>query len=253
MIGAFNFNNVESSTFDLVCKSIKRPLLPAVKVRRIEPVGVSGVYDIDENEYAMRRVSMGIAYIGTSYSELRTRARSIAAWLSIGSWSKLIINDEPDKYYLAKVTDEIDLKNLWESGAAEITFDCQPFAYSVTEEVESVVLTTTGTLEFTNLGTRTINRKSPQGSEFKIEVAGSWTTLTLSMNGKTLNYPVSGTGTLVIDNVEMEAHLDAVNKYGVVTGDVDTFLSLVPGDNTLTIGGTGINATVTIKYIPLWL
>lgn len=253
MIGAFNFNNVESSTFDLVCKSIKRPLLPAVKVRRIEPVGVSGVYDIDENEYAMRRVSMGIAYIGTSYSELRTRARSIAAWLSIGSWSKLIINDEPDKYYLAKVTDEIDLKSLWESGTAEITFDCQPFAYSVTEEVESVVLTTTGTLEFTNLGTRTINRKSPQGSEFKIEVAGSWTTLTLSMNGKTLNYPVSGTGTLVIDNVEMEAHLDAVNKYGVVTGDVDTFLSLVPGDNTLTIGGTGINATVTIKYIPLWL
>lgn len=253
MIGAFNFNNVESSMFDLVCRSIKRPLLPAVKVRRIEPVGVSGVYDIDENEYAMRRVSMGIAYIGTSYPELRTRARSIAAWLSIGTWSKLIINDEPDKYYLAKVTDEIDLKSLWESGTAEITFDCQPFAYSVTEEVESVVLTTTGTLEFTNLGTRTINRKSPQGSEFKIEVAGSWTTLTLSMNGKTLNYPVSGTGTLVIDNVEMEAHLDAVNKYGVVTGDVDTFLSLVPGDNTLTIGGTGINATVTIKYIPLWL
>jgi phage-related protein len=196
---------------------------------------------------------MGIAYIGTNYTELRTRARSLAAWLSVGAWSKLIINDEPDKYYLAKVTDEIDLKSLWEAGVAEITFDCQPFAYSVTEVVESVVLTTAGTKTFTNLGTRTINRKSPQGSKFKIEVDGSWTTLSLTMNGKTINYPVSGSGLLAIDNVEMEAHLDAVNKYGVVTGDVDTFLSLIPGSNTLTIGGTGINATVAIKYIPLWL
>jgi predicted phage tail component-like protein len=253
MIGAFNFNNVESSVYSLVCKSIKRPLLPAVKVRRIEPVGVSGVYDSDENEYSMRSVIMSIAYVGTDYTELRTRARSIAAWLSVGGWSKLIINDEPDKYYLAKVTSELDLKNLWESGTVEITFDCQPFAYSVTEVSESVALTAPGTKTFTNLGTRLINRKSPQGSKFKIEVAGAWTTLTLAMNGKTLNYPDAGTGTLVIDNVEMEAYLGTVNKYGVVTGDVDTFLSLVPGSNTLTIGGTGINATVTIKYIPLWL
>lgn len=253
MIGAFNFNNIESSAYSLVCKSVKRPLLPAVKVRRIEPVGVSGVYDFDENEYAMRTVNMGVAYVGTDYTELRTRARSIAAWLSVGAWSKLIINDEPDKYYLAKVTDEINLKGLWEAGIAEITFDCQPFAYSVTEVVESVVLAAPGTKAFTNLGTRVINRKSPQGSKFTIEVAGSWTTLSLAMNGKTLNYPVAGTGTLVVDNVEMEAYLDAVNKYGVVTGDVDTFLSLIPGANTLTVGGTGINATVTIKYIPLWL
>lgn len=255
MIGAFSFNNVESSVFSLVCRSIKRPLLPAVKVRRIEPVGASGVYDLDldENEYSMRRMTMGIAYIGTDYTELRTRARSIAAWLSVNGWLKLIVNDEPDKYYLAKVTDEIDLKGLWESGSAEIIFDCQPFAYSVVEETNSKILAAPGTLAFTNLGTRVINRKSPQGSKFKIEVVGSWTTLTLSMNGKTINYPVSGTGTLVIDNIEMEAYLGIVNKYGVVMGDVDTFLSLIPGDNTLTIGGTGINATVTIKYIPLWL
>ncbi len=253
MIGAFKFNNVESSTFSLVCKSIKRPLLPAVKVRRIEPIGGSGVYDFDENEYGTRSVTMGIAYIGTDYAELRTRARSLAGWLSVGGWSKLIINDEPDKYYLAKVTNEINLQSLWEAGIAEIIFDCQPFAYSVTEVVESVTLMAPGTKAFTNLGTRVVNRKSPQGSKFKMEVVGSWTTLSLSMNGNTLTYPVSGSGTLVIDNVEMEVYLDAVNKYGVLTGDVDTFLSLVPGNNTLTIGGTGINATVTIKYIPLWL
>lgn len=253
MIGAFNFNNVESSSFSLVCKSVKRPLLPAVKVRRIEPASVSGIYDIDENEYEMREVTMTIAYVGTSYAEFRTRARSIAAWLGAVGWSKLIINDEPDKYYLAKITNEVDLKAMWGGGTADVTFDCQPFAYSVAESVESVVLTAAGSKTFTNPGTRHIDRNSPPGSKFKIEVVGSWTTLTLSMNGKTLNYPVSGSGTLLIDNIEMEAYLDTVNKYGVVTGDVDTFLSLIPGSNALIIGGTGINATVTIKYIPLWL
>jgi hypothetical protein len=114
----------------------------------------------------------------------------------------------------------------------------------VTEVVESVALAAPGSKAFTNLGTRVINRRSPQGSKFKIEVAGSWTSLTLSMNGKTLNYPVSGSGTLIVDNVEMEAHLDAVNKYGVVTGDVDTFLSLIPGNNTLTVGGTGLSVAI---------
>lgn len=253
MIGAFSFNNVESSTYSLVCKSVRRPLLPAVKIRRIQPVGVSGVYDFDENEYEMRTVSMRITYVGTDYTELRTRARSIAAWLSLGTWSKLIIEDEPDKYYLGKVTDEINLTGLWESGTAEITFDCQPFAYSVTEESEEVVLAASGTLVFTNPGTRVINSRSPQGSKFNIEVDGSWTTLALTLNGKTLTYTGAGTGILTIDNIELEADLGGVNKYGSFTGATDTFLHVIPGENTLTITGTGLTATVTVEYIPLWL
>jgi len=253
MIGAFNFNNVESSYYSLVCKSIKRPLLPAVKVRRIDPVGVSGVYDFDDNEHSMRNLTMRIAYIGTSYEELRTRARSIAAWLSVGSWCRLIINDEPDKYYLAKVTDEIELESLWGSGTANITFDCQPFAYSVTEESEEVVLAASGTLVFINPGTRIINSRSPQGSKFKMIVDGSWTTLALTLNGKTLTYTGAGTGVLTIDNIELEADLGGVNKYGSLTGATDTFLHVIPGENTLSITGTGLTATVTVEYIPLWL
>jgi len=253
MIGAFSFNNIESSTYSLVCKSIKRPLLPAVKVRQIQPVGVSGVYDFDENEYEMRTVTMRISYVGTDYTELRTRARSIAAWLSVAAWSKLIINDEPDKYYLGKVTEEIDLVGLWESGTAEITFGCQPFAYSVTEESEEVDLTSSGSLVFTNPGTRVINYRSPQGSKFKIEVDGSWTTLALTLNGKTLTYTGVGSGVLTIDNIELEATLGIVNAYGSFTGATDTFLHVIPGENTLSITGTGLTIAVTVEYIPLWL
>jgi predicted phage tail component-like protein len=254
MIGGFEFNTIESASFKLVCKSVKRRLLPALKVKRIDLPGTSGVYDFDDNEYSLSVLTMKIQYIGTDYMELRTRARSIAAWLSTSTWAKLILNDEPDKYYLAKVTGEIDLQTLWESGTADITFDCQPFAYSLIEQILVVPLALVPTIyEFVNPGTRLINYKSPQGSKFKMEVVGTFTTLTLAMNGRTLNYTQASNGTVTIDNVEMEAVLGAVNKFSVLSGDIETFLSVVPGNNTLSIGGTDLNITITIKYIPLWM
>ena len=255
MIGSFIFNEIESSTFNLVCKSVKRPLLPAVKLRRVELSGISGVYDFDDdsNEYSMRPLVMKIQYIGTSYEELRSRARSIAAWLSTSTWAKLRIHDEDDKYYLAKVTGEIDLDSLWESGTADIEFDCQPFAYSVAEEVKNFEVDGLTNHAFTNPGNRLINYKSPQGSKSKITIVGAWTTLSVSMNGKTLGYPEAGNGTLIFDNIEMECTLGGVNKFSVLTGDVDTFLKIIPEDNTLTINGTGLDLDVTVEYIPLWI
>lgn len=254
MIGSFNFNSVDSSVFSLVCKSVKRPLLPAVKVNRIEIPGTSGMYDFGDHEYSMRTITMKIQYIGTSFAELRTRARQIAAWLSNGFWQKLIINDESDKYYLARVTGEIDLQSLWESGSADIAFDCQPFAYSVVESIFTTTATGAKTYEFTNDGTRDVNFKSPQGSKSLITVTGTWTTLVFGLNGTSLTYGLAGTGaTLVIDNVEMTAVKDSVNSFSNLTGDIDEFLSIIPGLNTLSIGGTGLNISVEIKFIPMWI
>jgi len=255
MIGSFSFNNVESSGFNLVCKSVKRPLLPAKKVNRTEKVGASGAYDFDDNEYSLRVVTMKIAYIGTTYQELRVRARAIAAWLSTKTWVKLIIHDEPDKYYLAKVTSEISLESLWESGTADIVFDCQPFAYSLTElDVTRLALTDTTAINFTNPGTRDINFKSPQGSKFSITVTGSWTTLTFACNGQTLTYSKAGVAeTLVLNNVDMTVIQNGSSFFASLTGDVDTFLSIIPGANTITVGGTGLSIDVKISYIPLWI
>ena len=254
MIGAFKFNNVESSVHNLICKSVKRPLLPAVKVRRIQLPNKSGVYDFDDNEYDLRLVTMRIMYIGNSYQELRTRARTIAAWLSVSTWSKLVINDEPDKYYLAKITEGVDLTSLWESGTADLTFDCQPFAYAVTEQTLVTTAIVAKDYIFTNPGSRIINNRSPQGAKFKITITGSFTTLTLAMNGLTLAYPEAVvSGTLVIDNIEMEVALGGVNKFHMLTGDTDSFLNVKPGANTLNIGGTDLDVSVTINYIPMWI
>lgn len=255
MIGSFSFNDVESSNFNLVCKSVKRPLLPAAKVNRIEIPGASGAYDFDDDSYDLRIITMQIAYIGTSYEELRTRARQIAAWLANNTWSRLIINDEPDKYYLAKVTSEIDLQSLWESGSADITFDCQPFAYSLDELTFIFEVTVEKECPFTNPGTRKIDFRSPQGSKFIISVMGSWASLNFTLNGQSLTYSQSGNSNAVvqIDNIDMSVIQNGGNSFDKLDGDIDTFLSIIPGDNVLTVDGSGLNISMSIIFIPMWI
>ena len=104
-----------------------------------------------------------------------------------------------------------------------------------------------------NPGTRLTNFRSPQGSKFSIKAVGSWTKITFAMNGNTITYNEAGSGELILDNVNMTATLGGVNKFGVLTGDVDSFLKMLPGANTLTVSGTGINVTVTVTLIPLWI
>lgn len=240
MIGAFRLNGIASQDFDLISRSVKRPILPPAKTKRIELPNASGAYDFDDLEYGIRSITMRIMYIGKDYYELRTRARSIAAWLSNPSWVKLIMDDEQDLYYLAKITEELDLNNFWESGAIDVVFDCQPFAYSVQEK------NIPGT-SFVNPGTRKIDYKSPQGSKFRIMATGS--NITIIMNGKTMTYS-GANGVLIIDSINMEATLNGENVFGRLSGDIDSFFTVLPGQNTFYISG---GSNVSINYIPMWI
>lgn len=253
MIGSFSFNGIEAESFNLVCRSVKRPLLPAAKIKRVELAGTSGAYDFDGKEYTIRQVTMRVTYLGKNFQELRTRARRIAAWLGVNVWAKLIINDEPDKYYLAKITDEIELESLWESGTLDITFDCQPFAMSVNETHISFPVIGSENKNFINEGTQLISFKSPEQSKSLITVDGSWSSLSVAMNGNTLQYNLSGEGRLVIDNINMDVKMNGINIFGSITGDIDSFFTILPGDNSLIITGSTVNANVTINYISLWL
>lgn len=254
MIGSFNFNGLESDIFGLICKSVSRPLLPSVKVNRIELQGMSGASDFNSDEYDLRKVVLGIIYVGDDYFELRERAREISAWLSTGDWRRLILNDEPDKYYLAKITKEINLKSVWESGRADLEFECQPFAYSLDEKIVNATCNGSLNLQFDNEGTRKINYRSPFGSKFLMTLTGSWTNLSISLNGVTLTYnkPASSE-TLIIDNYELEVSQNGSNTFLNLGGDIDQFFEIIPGTNNLLVSGVGVNATVTITYIPLWI
>jgi len=248
MIGAFTFNNIHTSGFKLVCRSVKRPLLSSARTKRVDLVGVSGAFDFPDPEYNLRNITMRIMYIGQNYEELRTRARDIAVWLAQDNWSKLILDDEPDKYYLAKVTSELDLQSFYESGAVDVIFDCQPFAYSLTEESLTI---TNETQQITVVGTRKINSRSPVGSKFLLTADITDSLLSITVNDQTLRYRDGPVGTLVIDSVQMTASVANQNVFPFLSGDIDKFFTLYPGINNIFYSGYAENG-ILLDYIPMY-
>ena len=147
MIG-FEFNNTHSyNQFDIIFKSINRPILPALHKREMMIPGKHGAYDFGGNTYGNRIISVLVQYIGASLNDLRLHARDIAAWLSQKSYMELIFDDEPDKYYLAKIYDPVGLENFFRLGKATIQFECQPFALYVVTSAEDVYLDDTVPLD----------------------------------------------------------------------------------------------------------
>lgn len=276
MKGTFEYGGIGSRSFKLITKSVNRPILPEMRPRLIEIYGKHGVIDYGNNNYSTRKITMHIAYVGNDYIDLRQRAREIATWLSSTEWKKLSINDESDKYYLARVYGQIDFATLQRLGECDVTFECQPFAYMAVSTgddltwedanflwvtdiyfnvVDSYSIDVTGetSFEFDNPGTCNIGQDSPQGSKFNIKIMGTWTDITLTLNGKILEYTQEGSGILIINNVDMEVELDGVNKLDAIDGDIDSFLHAIPGTNMLNVFGTDLNVTVIIDFIPMWL
>jgi len=133
----FSYNNISSRTYNIVAKSVNRPMLPVLRKRELVIPGRHGAYDFSDNTFDKRFIEVELRYVGTSISELRTRARTIAYWLSGYSGTKnLVFSDEPDKWYVAKIYSEVDLQNFFRLGEATVLFECQPFAYATLDEYD---------------------------------------------------------------------------------------------------------------------
>ena len=135
------YNALDSyADFQVIAKSVDRPILPALRKREMAIPGKHGTYSFGSDVYGNRIISVAIQYVGTSFNDLRLRARDIAAWLSQTSYKELIFSDEPDKYYLAKIYDPVGLENFFRLGKATVQFECQPFALYVVTSAEDVYL-----------------------------------------------------------------------------------------------------------------
>ena len=84
-------------------------------------------------KYGERIIKVNIAFTYNSPLEYTQKIRTIADLLDVKSPSKLILGDEPSKYYYAVPEGEIEIDKLYNKGArAVITFICHnPMAYNM--------------------------------------------------------------------------------------------------------------------------
>ena len=135
----FIYNSLYSyDNFGIIAKMVGRPLLPAKRKQEIRIPGRNGTYDFGDNTYENVIIPVLIQCIADDFPELRTRARTIAAWLSQDVYKPLVFTDEPDKYYLAKIYDSVSFDKIVELAPGElstINFECSPLAYSIDEDM----------------------------------------------------------------------------------------------------------------------
>ena len=269
MLG-FTYNGVHSDTYNIVAKSVDRSLLPTLTKREIEIPGRHGVYDFSENTYQQRYISVDLSYKASSYENIRTQMRSVSSWLSQSEYQSLFFDDEPTIYYLARVYQSLPLSNDKKLARTNVIFECQPFAmYELSvapvwgdelvwgddiawdntspSDVVTVTGATTHDLEYD--GTQQIGADSPLDSLFNIVISGTFTTLSITMGGNTINYNEAISSEVVtIDNVNMSIDKAGTNKLSVCTGDLTKFFTVVPGTNEVSISGTGLNCEILFNY-----
>jgi predicted phage tail component-like protein len=128
MIG-FTFNNKNSDEFGLVVRSDNRTMAPSKRRNQYLIPGRDGLLDYGNETFDNRVITVDIVTHKKTYEDYRLQVRDVAKWL-VGS-GNLIFDDEPNKAYVAKVYDSLDLEQFATTGKTSISFECLPYAESL--------------------------------------------------------------------------------------------------------------------------
>ena len=139
----------------------------------------------------------------------------------------LVLSNESDKYYKAKIINKIDYEKIFRFRTATVTFHCQPFKYDVNEEAVEETITSQESITVTNLGY--------EQSKPVITLEGTGT-VGLYINGfQIFSYEFDSDEKVVIDSEQQEAYLESKLKNRNMVGE---FPLLISGENTITWSGT---------------
>lgn len=133
MSRGFTFCGTHSSVFGIIFLSTNRRMLPARRRSTIIIPGRDGYRYTGISTYDERAITVTCSFLAEHVDDIPARARLVAAWLS--GRGSLAFDDEPGKYYVAEVVDGIDLERAYRVVSFPVTFVCEPFAYSLAQQV----------------------------------------------------------------------------------------------------------------------
>lgn len=173
---------------------------------------------------------------------------------------------EPDRYYNVRLNGDVDLERifaiagsvdiplisdegyaesivsseevLW--GSEEITFASTAYTYGHLAGGLSSTFTSAGTTQVEVVG---------DAVRPVIRVDGSGTNVTITLGGHTLNLGTFTNAEWIIDLIEYVILKNGVRN--MISGNW-VLMYLVPGTNTITVGGTGLNLEVTFEFKDIW-
>ena len=115
----FSFKGISSTSFNIIVNSLPPISKPAMRVEETEIDGVDGTIfeDLGYESYD-KKIKITIT---------ENNIDKLISWLN--GEGNLVLSNEPDKYYKAKVISKIDFERLIKYEPVEVTFRVQPFKY----------------------------------------------------------------------------------------------------------------------------
>lgn len=117
---------------------VRYSILPTISTKTEKVYGRAGLYDFG-TELGERKFEVDIMIIADNQNDVMAKAREFSSYLYHKELQPLILLDEPDKRYMARVTGDTNLSELYRTGTATITFLCpSPYAESLQEKLIKV-------------------------------------------------------------------------------------------------------------------
>lgn len=238
------FNAIPHTNFPgLSVRSGNRPIKSTVSNKYLNVPGRDGSYMFPGN--ARDKVKTYIfTLVANSFDELWPVFTEVSAWLHTKSKAQLIVDDQPDRYDMGVVEDEIEPKFEGVMAEFEVQFHCEPYAYSLAPKTQNFV---SDSLTITNEGT------APASPKFTATFTATATEYKLWFGNYFIrivrNFIIGDI--LVIDNAISKVTVNGVNAMANL--DLNSrFFGIDTRTNALNVTPTA-KATTVITWKERWL
>jgi predicted phage tail component-like protein len=123
-----------------VILEVRRPLVARRRHKIVEVPGRAGAWTFDEQP-GMRLLELDVDVQADTMAARRTAVRDLAYWCDIGTAARLIIDDEPDRFYDALLDDEPDVLERLVHAATTLKFLVGPYAQAIAVSSEAISIT----------------------------------------------------------------------------------------------------------------
>jgi len=136
------FDNSASATAvpELIVQTVDRDLLPGVRDEYIEVPGYTGSFLFPEAD-GDRSMQMTCQLVADTTADRRAAVRALAQFLRKTTMKRLIVSDEPDRFWLAKINAGVPVTERQARGLFQLTWRTSPYAESITTYSTSVSAT----------------------------------------------------------------------------------------------------------------
>lgn len=244
----FIYNGISSQGMKIRARLTNWQASPSLRNSYVTVPGKSGVADFgcDSAERSIT-VRCGV-YPQKSFAALVSVLDNVAEWLDPSrGLGELVLEDVPDRYYMARLSDAVDCERLLRTaGAFDLKFVCpDPHAYALTDE--TYTLSTTGSHEIKRVKGNT--QSEPVYLLKGVISSGTSTHITLRTNDSEVRVvgALASGETLVIDAGKVTAKVVNAQgdtlRNGLPCLQELNFPLLQKGSNTVTISATGATFT----------